>query len=285
MDRILIATDFSTRSDRALRRAMLIARRVGAPLALLHVIDADQPERLIASERAEASSLLADAARTLSTEDDVAAEPLVMVGDVDAAIINAAEEVDAGLIIMGPHRKRARDVFTGTVVERVLRRAQRPFLIAAEPPAAPYRETLLALDDDEASRAAGRAAVAMGIFDHMNVMVMHAFDTPAASMMRRSMMETHAIDAYVNEERDRAVSNLRNLAAEIGLPPARQHVVEINGTAARTILDGAKSHDVDLVVMGTNQRGGIGRLLIGSVAESVIRDGNRDILVVPATDA
>jgi nucleotide-binding universal stress UspA family protein len=37
MDRILVATDFSTRSDRALRRATLIARRTGAALTLLHV--------------------------------------------------------------------------------------------------------------------------------------------------------------------------------------------------------------------------------------------------------
>ena len=58
MDRILVATDFSTRSDRALRRATLIAKQVDAALTLIHVVDIDQPERLIASDRSAASALL-----------------------------------------------------------------------------------------------------------------------------------------------------------------------------------------------------------------------------------
>src|SRR5690349_25051655 len=44
--RSLVATDFSTRSDRALLRATLVANRVGAALTLVHVVDADQPHRM-----------------------------------------------------------------------------------------------------------------------------------------------------------------------------------------------------------------------------------------------
>lgn len=47
----------------------------------------------------------------------------------------------------------------------------------------------------------------------------------------------------------------------------------------------AGSSEADLVVMGAKQREGFERFLIGSVTEDVIRDGNRDILVVPATEA
>jgi nucleotide-binding universal stress UspA family protein len=281
MDRILVATDFSTRSDRALRRAMLIARRADAALTLLHVVDGDQAQRLIASEQADSWSLLRETAQTITTEDEISAEALVMVGDVDSAIIETAEEIDADLIVLGPHRRRTRDIFIGTIVERVLRRAQRPFLVAAEPPATQYRSTLLALDIDEASKAAARAALAMGVFDNMKVVVMHAFDTPAAGMMRRSLEAKETIDDYVEGERRDAIRQLQDLATEIGLPPARLQVAAINGTAARTILESAKSHDADLVVMGTNQRRGFERLLIGSVTEDVIREGNRDILVVP----
>ena len=49
MKTILVATDFSPRSDRALRRAILIARRQGATLVLAHVIDDDRQERLVTS--------------------------------------------------------------------------------------------------------------------------------------------------------------------------------------------------------------------------------------------
>ena len=51
MQKILVATDFSTRSDRALMRATLIARQTKAELILVHVVDADQPKRLVAADR------------------------------------------------------------------------------------------------------------------------------------------------------------------------------------------------------------------------------------------
>lgn len=104
MKRILVATDFSTRSDRALRRAVLVARRAEASLILVHVVDGDRSERLVASERREALSLLAEAADTLSSSDGIEAEPMVVVDDVHSGILDAADRSGAGLIVLGPHR-------------------------------------------------------------------------------------------------------------------------------------------------------------------------------------
>lgn len=284
MDRILVATDFSTRSDRALRRATLIARRVGAALSLVHVVDADQPERLIASDRDAALSLLADTAQTLRGDDGIASDPLVEVDDVHNGILTAADKVGADLIILGPHRSRLRDVFIGTTVERVVRRSRRPLLVAVQPPSAPYERTLLALDFDEASRSAGRAALAMGIFEHTEVIIMHAFDAPAEGMMRRAFDTAEAIDDYVAVERRDAVERLQRLVAELGLPPSDRRVVTITGSPARSILESARGEDSHLIVLGTNQRKGFERLLIGSVTEDVIRDANRDVLIVPVDE-
>ena len=57
---ILAATDFSTRSHRALRRAGLLAQARGAELALVHVVDDDQPKDLVEIERREAERILAE---------------------------------------------------------------------------------------------------------------------------------------------------------------------------------------------------------------------------------
>ncbi|RYG86754.1 MAG: universal stress protein [Alphaproteobacteria bacterium] len=281
MDRILVATDFSPRSDRALRRAILIARRVGASLTLAHVIDADQPDRLIATDRAEAYSLLGETAQTLRTSDQIDAEPLIEIDDVHSGILSAAERVDADLIVLGPHRRRLADVFIGTTVERVVRRSRRPLLVAAQPPSAPYDKTILALDFDEASRAAGRAALAMRIFEHTDVIVMHAFDAPAERMLRRSLDTVDGADDYVESERRRAVEQLHELVRELELPPTRHRVAAINGTPARSIHECASSEEAHLIVLGTNQRKGFERLLIGSVTEDVIREQHRDVLIVP----
>ncbi len=49
MKRILAATDFSTRAHRAIRRAAVLARKSGAELTLLHIVD-EEPEALVALE-------------------------------------------------------------------------------------------------------------------------------------------------------------------------------------------------------------------------------------------
>jgi nucleotide-binding universal stress UspA family protein len=281
MDRILVATDFSTRSDRALRRATLLAKQVDATLTLIHVVDIDQPEHLIASDRTVALALLDETTRTLYANDGIRAEPLVAVNDVHSGILEAAEAVSPGLIVLGPHRRRLADVFVGTTVERVVRRTRYPLLVAIQTPSASYEKTLLALDFDEASKSAGRAALEMGIFEHTDVIVMHAFDAPFEGMLRRSLDATGAADDYVAEEHGLAVEKLYGLVRELGLPTRGQRVVGINGTPARSILESARSEDAHLIVLGTNQRKGWERLLIGSVTEDVIRDPNRDVLIVP----
>ena len=281
MKRILVATDFSPRTDRALRRATLIARQVGAALTLVHIIDADQPARLIATDRAEAGALLRETAETLRTGDQIETEALVEIDDVHSGILEAAEKVGAELIVLGPHRRRLRDVFVGTTVERVVRRSRLPLLVAAQPPSAPYARTILALDFDEASKSAGRAALAMGIFEHTDVIVMHAFDAPAERTLRRSLDVADAVEDYVESERKLAVEKLEALVRELALPPAPHRVAAIIGTPARSIHECALNEDAHLIVLGTNQRKGFERLLIGSVTEDVIRDQHRDVLIIP----
>ncbi len=281
MDRILVATDFSPRSDRALRRATLIARRVGAALSLVHVVDVDRPDRLIASDRAAASSFLDELTKTIETADGISADHIVKVDDVYSGVLNAADESGAELIILGPHRTRFTDAFIGTTVERVVRRTPLPLLVAVDSPSASYARTLLAMDFDEASKSAARAALTMGIFDHTDVIVMHAFDTPAGGMMRRAMETAPAISDYVATERSDASDRLHELVRELGLPPSEKSVAAINGSPARTILESARNQDAHLLVVGTNQRKGFERLLIGSVTEDVIRDAHRDILIIP----
>ena len=284
MDRLLVATDFSPRSDRALLRASLIARNVGAALSLVHVVDGDQPDALIEPERAAAADLLAALAATIRGADGIEANWSIVVDDVHAGILAAAEELKSDLIMIGPHRSRLRDVFVGTTAERLVRQCTCPLLVAVGTPVGPYRTTLLALDFDEASKSAGRAALDMGIFDHTHVVIMHAFDAPGEGMMKRSMEHPATIESYVDEVSRAATKNLQALLAELGLPPASRNVVSMKGTPARTILESARQAEADLIVLGTNQRKGFERILVGSVTADVIRDAHRDVLIIPVNE-
>ena len=52
------------------------------------------------------------------------------------------------------------------------------------------------------------------------------------------------------------------------------------GNPDRAILEYAEEHDIDLIVMSTHGRSGVGRFLMGSVTEQVIRDGEIPVLAV-----
>ena len=57
------------------------------------------------------------------------------------------------------------------------------------------------------------------------------------------------------------------------------------GPAAATIVEAAHAKKVDLIVMSTHGRSGLGRLILGSVAEAVLRGTTVPVLIVRAHDA
>jgi len=57
------------------------------------------------------------------------------------------------------------------------------------------------------------------------------------------------------------------------------------GTPAGSIVEYAAGHDIDLIVMGTHGRGGMSHLLMGSVAERVVRTASCPVLTVRRTVA
>jgi nucleotide-binding universal stress UspA family protein len=282
LQKLLVATDFSTRSDRAIRRATLLARKLGASLRLVHVVDGDQSKAMIDSDVQVAGRILDESSSTLRSHDGVEVDWAVTIDDVQPGILAAADDYRADLIIVGPNRPRFRDIFIGTTAERMVQRTTRPLLVAVNTPTAHYRHTLLALDFDEASKAAARRALEIGIFDHTDVVVMHAFDAPAEGRLRTAMEEPASIDQYVEQERRSATGKFKALLSELGLPDTCQIIVSMGGTPAGAIVDAAKDSASELIVMGANQRTGLERAFVGSVAADVIRDAHRDILIIPA---
>lgn len=56
--------------------------------------------------------------------------------------------------------------------------------------------------------------------------------------------------------------------------------VEISNNPSEIILEVQKKHQFELIVMGSHGRKGFGRLLMGSVAESVVRDSSCPVLII-----
>ena len=115
---ILAATDFSTRSNRALRQAGLLAQPDNSQLHIVHVVDDDQPDELVRMEMREAERVLNEQTGSMPELKNVQTRLMVVTGDPFDGILKAAADVHADLIVMGSHRKQLLDIIVGTTIER-----------------------------------------------------------------------------------------------------------------------------------------------------------------------
>lgn len=96
-------------------------------------------------------------------------------------------------------------------------------------------------------------------------------------------METswEGVGDVLREEGEAALSRVEDIVAEYDLEFS-SHLLQ--GSPSRRIVEFAEDEDCDLVVMGTHGRGGIDRLLLGSVAEGVVRACSVPVLTVQVGD-
>jgi nucleotide-binding universal stress UspA family protein len=94
-------------------------------------------------------------------------------------------------------------------------------------------------------------------------------------------------EAYIEDLKTEADRTMQSYLARITATGLTGDAVVVHGTPFQEIMDVAKAQHVDLIVMGTHGRTGLPHLLLGSVAERVVRLAPCPVLVVrmPATTA
>ena len=279
---ILAATDFSTRSHRALRRAGLLAQARAAQLTLVHVVDDDQPKDLVEIESREAGRILAEQIGSIAELREAQCRPMVVGGDPFDGILRVAGTINADLIILGAHRRHLlRDIFVGTTVERVIRTSPYPVLMVNAEVEHDYKNVLAAVDMSEPSARAIRAGKDFGLFEGARLTFVHAFLAMGAGLMARADITRESIDKYIADERIRAGNELvAFLRREDSLVPDWALRVR-EGTPIEVISVTLKELGPDLLLIGTQGRSGLPRVLLGSVAEEVLRSVEVDVLAVP----
>jgi nucleotide-binding universal stress UspA family protein len=268
------------------RRAGLLARQADAELTILHVVDDDQPARLIELECKEAGKILDEQRTSVAELRDIRCNLVVTVGDAFDAILRTAESTSADLIVMGAHRKTLlRYIFVGTTVERVVRSSSCPVLMVNSEAAEPYARVLAAVDMSDVSARAVQFASASHIFDAAEVMIAHAFDPPAKSKMFTASVPQDRVDEYVAQEQLRASEELAEFLKEHGLKDSKWSLHVEEGEPFQAISRMVTEMYPDLLLIGTHSRSGIAKVLLGSVAEQALRELDVDILAVPPAAA
>jgi len=282
MKKIMVATDFSERSDRALRRATLLARQFDASILLVHVVDDDQPRRIVDAERDEATTLLRQMAATLRDVDSVTCETRVILASPFVGIAQAVADATPDLLVIGPHRRQVlRDVFIGTTAERTIRSVDCPILMVNATPAGHYRHVLQTTDLSDGSRDALLRFQSLGLADHARTSLLHIFDAPALRLAFSHSIPKDDQKHYLEDEQRDASLDLARFLSSTDLGRLRQIVRYEATPAPHEILKAAGEEQADLIVMSTHGRSGLAKMLIGSVTEQVLRTAQIDVLAIP----
>jgi len=139
------------------------------------------------------------------------------------------------------------------------------------------RRVLVAYDDSEQSTDA--LEFALQEFTEATLVVLTIVDPAEANTRRAFSMPTFASEWYeeARDEADERLAEATELATEAGVDIETEVVV---GRPSKTIVEYAKEHDCDHIVTGSHGRSGVPRILLGSVAETVVRRSPVPVTVV-----
>jgi nucleotide-binding universal stress UspA family protein len=140
---------------------------------------------------------------------------------------------------------------------------------------------LLAIDDSECSGAALEGVLAQFDPKTSGVMVLHALDL-FVRYAGLAPVDAFALSRILEDERKAAEALVKR--AENALLAAGFKVTSViqKGEARSVILDQASNWHADLIVVGSHGRSALGRLLVGSVSEAVMRHADSSVLIVRA---
>ena len=273
LTRILVAVDSSNGRDAAFESALMLARRSGAELYLLHAVPAKERYSSRADERLERMTEL----RKRADEVGVRVQTVEQHGDPAEIIELHANAREVDLIVMGaePRRGWAR---RSVVAERVIRRTSVPTLVIASDTfdsSTLFKNFLVAVDLSPASEDVLRAASGLASDEAARLTVMHT----VTGIESADAVQSHS-RWMVPEYRAHVVGDARrNLAAVLSAvhPRADVRAKVSTGPAARAILEHAADQNADLVVVGRSR----GARLLGSTALRILRRNDRALLVIP----
>lgn len=300
---VMVPLDGSDFARRALPAAEHLARRDGARLHLVTVHPGlpagpggTVPEALVRGHREEEEArraALEELAAELRTRGhEVGAE--VLEGAVVEALADRAAEA-ADLVVMATHgRGPFSRVWLGSVADGLMRSSSVPLLLVRPPDGAGgdapgaggFRRLVAPLDGSPLARRVlapatrlleeGGRIILLRVVEPVTMTGFGPADVPSGV----DVSATEAVEERAEERLEATARDLRGrLAGDVETRLVRHPY------PARAVLDAVEEAGADATALATHGRGGLRRLVVGSVADKVVRGGRTPVLVVrPAGD-
>lgn len=146
-----------------------------------------------------------------------------------------------------------------------------------------YRHVFIAIDDSRTSRKALEEAISVARLNGASLEIVHAIDEELVHVFHTRGVTTvnakqlkHALESGGEEVLDRAVESAREAGVEARARLLKGHGEHTDDLIAQAIEDSG----ADLLVVGSHGRRGVRRMLLGSVAENLVRKVAISVLIV-----
>lgn len=301
---ILVPLDGSPLGEQALPWAIAIARRSNAKLVLVHVHQVD----FVVALADEASTYSVDLERDLREDvrdylhglekrlhdSGVEVEIRVLEGEILPGLESQVADVGADLVVMTTHgRGGASRFWLGSVAERLVRALKIPILLhrATEESTVDFgklpRLSSIMIPLDGSTRSERILEPALNLGSVMGASYQIA-QVVSPVEVRARVMTAPVLDVD-QEDLDRKTAaatgylgGVRGLFKGRGVE-ASTHVL-VDGSPARAILTHAHEGNADVIAMATHGRSGVSRLVLGSVADKVLRAARVPLLLYRPVD-
>jgi nucleotide-binding universal stress UspA family protein len=279
---LLVPVDFGVASRRAIDLAVTLATAFGAKLELVHAFfippiayasELHVPlDELVRGANDELCAMLEEVREGLP-----GARATMLDGDPRVCLAGLAKERGADAIVLGTHGYRGVGrALMGSVAERVVRTSPVPVLTTGGEMTTAFRHILVPTDFGGPAETALAIAITLASRFDAKVTLVHAYATPATVYGDRQYWPTADLAREAHRALDAAVAKTRERYP-------RTEGITLRGDAREVIPQIARERAADLVAMGTHGRRGLPRLILGSVAEVIVRASPVPVLTIAGT--
>jgi nucleotide-binding universal stress UspA family protein len=293
-----VPLDGSPLAEQAIPLALEIARAARSKVRLVLVHQSPPPpfyeesaELYVSIELATRKSgrdYLRGLAAQLRDRSGLQISSVTLDGSADQALVNYVNDIGADLVAMTTHgRGGVRAAWLGNVADHLIRRLDVPVIVtrareeAGSISTPKIREILVPLDGSPLAEAALAPALAVaGLFDAELLLAQVVLPPTAGSSLPVAFAARYdnEILAY---QRKGAQDYLEGLSEDLRERGARVKTTVIVGhNVGEALINLAHPERIDLVAIATHGRSGVRRLVLGSVADKLIRAAGPAVLVV-----
>ncbi|HSJ31642.1 MAG TPA: universal stress protein [Longimicrobiales bacterium] len=296
LKRIMVPVDGSGFAEYGLPPALALVRATGARL---HLVMVHEPPLMIErslmglevleAQQKEMEEEYLTALFERLTEQGMNAERSVITGTPADALANFARRRDIDLIVMSTHGHGGLSRYwIGSVADGLIRRSRVPVLLfrpvegASGPGESFVRRVLVAVDGSPASERALPAAADICAATGAACTLIRVVVPPSRAITSRLPDTARMVRERTEEESREAEAYLRDLVGESSLPDSTRTEIVTGYDAAAAIVRTAETERADMIAVGTRGHGGAARMLLGSVADKLIRASPVPVLVCPS---